>query len=154
MSSLAGLSIQNLPRTRAGLMFQPGSASVSLLTELQNSSSVSCFEASLQRAAVSSSSGAPAKPGTVRCSMAVKAALDNLLRRICRHRGRRHSSKPALLLRREMNRHCRCCSVVLVIFRVGEKMTSGKTNGASGWRTARLGGAIYLMIARSNRTAP
>jgi hypothetical protein len=25
-----------------------------------------------------------------------------------------------------------------------EKMTSGKSNGASGWRTARLGGAIYI----------
>jgi hypothetical protein len=32
----------------------------------------------------------------------------------------------------------------LVIFRVGEKMTSGKSNGASGWGTARLGGAIYI----------
>jgi hypothetical protein len=28
--------------------------------------------------------------------------------------------------------------------RQGEKMTSGKSNGASGWRTARLGGAIYI----------
>jgi len=42
-----------------------------------------------------------------------------------------------------MNRHVLLLRG-LVIFSVGEKMTSGKSNGASGWRTARLGGAIYI----------
>ena len=62
-----GLSIQNLHERRQ-VLCSARSASVRLLTELQNSSSVSCFEASPSASRVSSSSGVPAKPGTVRCS--------------------------------------------------------------------------------------
>src|SRR6267143_6824895 len=68
-----GLSIQNL-HERGLVLCSATSASVRLPTELQNSSSVSCFEASPSASRVSSSSGVPAKPGTVRCSTAVKAA--------------------------------------------------------------------------------
>src|ERR1700756_5667943 len=68
-----GLSIQNLHERRP-VLCSARSASVRLLTELQNSSSVSCFEASPSASRASSSSVVPAKPGTVRCSTAVKAA--------------------------------------------------------------------------------
>src|SRR5690242_12148293 len=62
-----GLSIQNL-HGRGPALCSASSASVCFVTELQNSSSVSCFEASPSASSVSSSSGVPAKPGTVRCS--------------------------------------------------------------------------------------
>jgi hypothetical protein len=35
--------------------------------------------------------------------------------------------------------------------RQGEKMTSGKSNGGSGWRTARLCGAIYIHDSAEQR---
>src|ERR1700732_2978486 len=68
-----GLSIQNL-HERGLVLCSAKSAPVRLLTELQKSSSESCFEASPSASRLSSSSGVPAKPGTVRCSTAVKAA--------------------------------------------------------------------------------
>src|SRR5689334_21542575 len=67
------LTLQKLNERRT-VLCSARSASVRLLTELQNSSSVSCFEASPSASRVSSSSGVPAKLGTVRCSTAVKAA--------------------------------------------------------------------------------
>src|ERR1700756_350286 len=68
-----GLSIQNL-HERGLALCSAKNASVCFVTELQNSSSVSCSEASPSASRVSSSSGVPVKPGTVRCSTAVKAA--------------------------------------------------------------------------------
>src|SRR6516164_4881780 len=68
-----GLSIQNL-HERGPVLCSARSASVCLPTELQNSSSVSCLDASPSASKVSSSSTVPAKPGTMRCSTAVKAA--------------------------------------------------------------------------------
>src|SRR5437588_1471206 len=91
-----GLLIQNLYE-RGPVLCSARSASVCLLTELQNSSSVSCFDASPSAGKVSSSSGVPAKPGTVRCSTAVKAASTTS--------STDDGSAPALLFRREMNRH-------------------------------------------------
>ena len=55
------------------------SASARLPTELQNSSSVSSFETSPSAGNVSSSSGVPAKPGTMRYSTAVKQPRRPLL---------------------------------------------------------------------------
>jgi hypothetical protein len=54
-----GLSIQSL-HERGLVLCSARSASVRLLTELQNSSSVSCSEASLSASRVSGSSGVPA----------------------------------------------------------------------------------------------
>ena len=68
-----GLLIRNLYE-RGPVLCLGKSASVCLLTELKNSSSVCCFDASPSASKLSSSSGVPAKPGTVRCSTAVKAA--------------------------------------------------------------------------------
>jgi len=68
-----GLSIQNL-HERGPVLCSASRTSVCVLTNLQNSSSVSCFEARPSASSVSSSSGVPAKPGTVRCSTGVKAA--------------------------------------------------------------------------------
>src|SRR5260370_42110063 len=70
---VGGLSIQNL-HERGPVLGSARSASVPLLTEFQNSSSVSCFEASPSASNVSSSSGVPAKPGKVRGSTAINAA--------------------------------------------------------------------------------
>src|SRR5215472_18872194 len=71
---VAGSLLIQYLHERGPVLCSARSASVCLLTETQNSSSVSCFDASPSASNVSSSSGVPAKPGTVRCSTAVKAA--------------------------------------------------------------------------------
>ncbi len=67
------LPIQNL-HERGPVLCSASIASVCLPTELQNSSSASCFDASPSASKVSSSCCVPANPGTVSCSTAVKAA--------------------------------------------------------------------------------
>ena len=67
------LPIRNLHEWGA-VLCSANMASVCLLTEPQNSSSVSIFDASPSASKMSSSSCVPAKPGTVRCSTALKAA--------------------------------------------------------------------------------
>jgi len=82
-----GLSILNL-HERWPVLCSASNASVRLPTERQNSSSASCFEASPSASKVSSSSGVPVKPGTVRCSTAVSVkAASTLPQRTCKHRG-------------------------------------------------------------------
>lgn len=73
-------------------------------TEFQNSSSPSCFDASPSASKVSNSSWVPAKPGTVRCSTAVKAASDHFLERSVTATAYHRLNSP-LLLHCEMNRH-------------------------------------------------
>jgi len=67
------LSVRNL-HGRRPVLCSASMASVCRLTEPQNSSSPSCSDASPSASNVSNSSCVPVKPGTVRCSTAVKAA--------------------------------------------------------------------------------
>jgi len=97
-----GLSIQNL-HERGLALCSAKSASVCFVTELQNSSSVSCSEASPSASRVSSSSGVPVKPG---CALlnGCQSSFDNLINGFV-STAAEDRSNPALLFRRETNRH-------------------------------------------------